>query len=887
MQTQTLENDKSLLDASSRIALAAFLHDLGKFAQRAGIPVDKEALEICKQLDCPRPEGAGGANSVAHVHAAYTTVAMEAIENHLPNMADHDAFPFAAWKGQDTDDSLINAASRHHKPDTFLQWVVAMADRMASGFGKEEFEQYNRAMEDTNLHTARQLTLLEQINIKDSVTGVDKADLKYRYALKPLSPDTLFPVLAKGYEDGSKQQAEREYRALWDEFVQSMDKIPASHQGNLSLWLDHFETLWGAYTQAIPAATVGNTRPDVSLYDHSRTTAALATALWRYHHETETTEASLNDEWNQNKFLLIQGDFFGIQSFIFASGGESTKRAAKLLRGRSFYVSMLSELASLKVLDALELPATSQIINAAGKFLIVAPNTPKTIEKLQQVQVALDQWFLDKSWGQSGIGLAWQSASAMDFVGSPAKGKSGFKQLIKQLFEKLEEAKHQRLNLCSGKSPAIFDDYLDSFDNNKGVCQIDGRSPGRHKLEGDKYIGDLAKDQMDCGDYLVKYDRLLISTEDLNHHTLGLPIFGYYISFTKLEDNNGNFDDLAAKGGLLRLWDYSLPQSANGVLWNGYARRNINAYVSRFDASSQQEAQRGRYKTLEHPDLGDIKTLNHLALDDRQPADNGNWMGETALMTLKGDIDNLGLMFQRGLGDPSFAKMASLSRQINSFFAIYLPWLCQSEPRFHNTYTVFAGGDDFFLIGPWRSTLELARVMRLKFVDYVANNSQVHFSVGLSMTKPGLPITWLAENAEQMLDRAKEYNPKTLETPPKNAVCCFNETMFWDEYDQLSSRSDRLDELKDTLDLSTGYVYGLLKLVDMREKVAEKPENAIWNSYFAYRTRRMLERSRGLNEDERQRRQTELAKDIAIEGIEKHGSRYRVALFTHLYKHRH
>ncbi len=155
--------------------------------------------------------------------------------------------------------------------------------------------------------------------------------------------------------------------------------MPKSHRNNWSLWLDHFETVWGVYTQAIPSATAFNIRPDVSLYDHSRVAAALATALWRYHHERgETDEVTAKElkaqeqSWQDKKFLLIQGDFFGIQDFIFASGGETNKRAAKLLRGRSFYVSLLSECAALKVLDALDLPSTSQVINAAGKFMIVA-----------------------------------------------------------------------------------------------------------------------------------------------------------------------------------------------------------------------------------------------------------------------------------------------------------------------------------------------------------------------------------------------------------------------------------------------------------------------------------------------------------------------------------
>ena len=43
----------NLSDPSTRIALAALLHDLGKLAERARIEVNREQLEIWKQLDCP------------------------------------------------------------------------------------------------------------------------------------------------------------------------------------------------------------------------------------------------------------------------------------------------------------------------------------------------------------------------------------------------------------------------------------------------------------------------------------------------------------------------------------------------------------------------------------------------------------------------------------------------------------------------------------------------------------------------------------------------------------------------------------------------------------------------------------------------------------------
>jgi CRISPR-associated protein Csm1 len=888
-----------LLEQSSRIALAAFLHDLGKFAERARIEVDQETLNANKQLYCPHhKKHVDDKGWFSHVHAAYTGLAMDIIEGHMPKLKGDNCTPFGSWKTKDADDSFINAAAKHHKPDSFLQWIIATADRVASGFDREEFEEYNLGEDVThggkNHYTARQLTLFEQIN----QPGMAEKDFKFRYPLKPLSPESIFPVEAKQYETHTDKEAQDEYLELWQGFIQAIRQMPESHRNNWALWLDHFETAWGVYTQAIPSATAFHIRPDVSLYDHSRVAAALATALWRYHHENNDTgefaRKQLSDQqqsWQEKKFLLIQGDFFGIQDFIFASGGETNKRAAKLLRGRSFYVSLLSECAALKVLDTLELPSTSQVINAAGKFMIVAPNTPATIEKLKKVQQTLDGWFLKHSWGQAGVGLAWTEAACNDFRrhGADKQSESPYQKLIKSLFEQLEIIKNQRFNLCSSTAaPIVFSDFLDSFNNEKGVCRIDGRSPATVLLENEIWISDLANDQINTGAWLAKAERerILITREPLGMETaLKIPVFGYYISFAKSEEEQGKFGEQARNGNLLRAWDFSLPKSADQALWNGYARRNINAYVPIFDKKAEMEAVLGKYAGEDKLNFGEAKTLNHIACEDQTLQENHSWQGVAALSTLKGDVDNLGMIFQSGLGDEaSFSKTAALSRQINAFFTVYLPWLFQSNSQYRNTYTVFAGGDDFFLIGPWLSQIKLAGEMRQAFQRYVAHNSQVHFSAGISTAKPGLPINQLGDMAEEALEHAKAHNPEKAQIAPKNAVTCFNQRMFWDEFSALAARRERLQELHKEMNLSTGYVYGLLNLIDMAEKVHEKPENAIWHSYFAYRTVRMLERNKYLDKDQRKRRQIELAEEIANAGIIRHGGNYRVALFCHLYQ---
>jgi CRISPR-associated protein Csm1 len=259
-------------------------------------------------------------------------------------------------------------------------------------------------------------------------------------------------------------------------------------------------------------------------------------------------------------------------------------------------------------------------------------------------------------------------------------------------------------------------------------------------------------------------------------------------------------------------------------------------------------------------------------------------------MTLKGDVDNLGRIFQDGLQRPTFAKMAALSRQLNAFFAVYLPWLCRSE--YPNTYTVFAGGDDFFLIGPWHSTLKLAQRMKTEFHRYVAQNPDIHFSAGLSMTKPGLPIRQLANLAEEALDEAKSFNPDNRQAASKNAVTCFNLTVTWEKFDQLMKRRAGLEELTKEYALSTGYLYALLRYAGMAGEVKTRPEAALWHAHFCYSTRRLAESriksggNRKVTEAKRRQLQQNLAAEIVGQGIGPHLEAYKIVLFSYLYQQR-
>ncbi len=107
--------NSSLIGRSSRIALASFLHDLGKLAERSGIE-HQGRLEEHKQLYCPRRRLGPGDNNYfyTHIHAAYTGVAWDVLEatGHFPDLR-RQGEPFASSSDANATEPVpcANAAS--------------------------------------------------------------------------------------------------------------------------------------------------------------------------------------------------------------------------------------------------------------------------------------------------------------------------------------------------------------------------------------------------------------------------------------------------------------------------------------------------------------------------------------------------------------------------------------------------------------------------------------------------------------------------------------------------------------------------------------------------------------------------------------------------------
>ena len=291
-------------------AAAAMMHDLGKLTKEGGLEITKDYENNNAGLYQPFYSG-----RYTHDHALYTARFIEEAENLLP--------PQLKGRLGTSNQSFINLAARHHKPETPWEWIIAISDRISSGWDRANFDsEYNAAINWRDYRKTRLLSAFEYLLRDDEKYLSNYDSYKYCYPLRELSPTAIFPILKKEGVPAKDAEAKDEYKRLYDNFFNDLKGL-RHREDNLALWLDHFDSLMLIYTANIPAARAGTVIPDVSLYDHARATAAIAAALYSYHREHNTlTEEAVRNE-SSSVFLLIGGDFYGIQNYIFCDSGET------------------------------------------------------------------------------------------------------------------------------------------------------------------------------------------------------------------------------------------------------------------------------------------------------------------------------------------------------------------------------------------------------------------------------------------------------------------------------------------------------------------------------------------------------------------------------------
>ncbi|GIV62384.1 MAG: type III-A CRISPR-associated protein Cas10/Csm1 [Rhodothermaceae bacterium] len=704
---------------------AALLHDLGKFIERAKSAEWREHAEAYVRR---------GEASRNYAHRRYSAA-------FIHHYAERKAFlkrgaeTLTLWHHRGDDSSKQDYEPIDRKG--VLLKLLRIADDCASAERNAE-----DTLEPQKYYLARLRSPFNDIEMKRSASGestIRASEAMYLNA-EPLSirRSALFPEAAHPAFD------QNPYTGLVRRFLEEFEHIDT---------LDGLYALMEKYLHAVPAQTpvkFNNVErlavPDINLFDHSRTVAAIALCLYDEYREgawrgQDDRILSTDHETLPPPCLLVRGDVSGIQDFIF---NIKSKGAAKQLKARSFYVQLLTRVVARFLLDRLDLRAANLLFDGGGNFYLLAPHC--RVDKLQSLRDELERACLHEDLYLS---LGWTPVSITDF-------KQGFTKKWREAFEACERRKQRRFQ---GLGLQVFDPFPPRNEDRlaNGFKKLTVKLSRAQGLE----ITDQAQG-IDVPSLL--FDRL-----------------GYGVRLPEREDRKAvvfNDTDFAGK-------------------WAGF-----EFLVNRLPRWSSEAAAAWNEN---HPDeeepahAGGIVEFQRLAKQAQERT------GTDKLGVLKLDVDNLGKLFTNGLPENArtIGRIASLSRTLKWFFEGYVNHLLD-EGTFEwmdadgttkkaafgpELYVIFSGGDDFFAVGAWDAVFAFARCLRAEFGAFTGRHPGITFSAALLVVDPSYPVTQFARLAEERLDAAKHADDR------KNRINVFGEVLTWNEFEAAAGIRDRLSEL--------------------------------------------------------------------------------------------
>lgn len=717
------------------IIIAAWIHDVGKFAQRADVSeLYDEGLEgqYCKITKDGR---------YTHQHVIYTEGFLSKYRDVLPDSVN--------WE------HVKELAANHHNPSSYYDWIIAEADRLSSGsdrcniLGEKECDenQFDEEKEKLKFYEKPMLHILSSLQLDDKPEP-EKAYCK----MAVLDNDNVL-------SDKDYKTSKEEYKKLWDDFVKNFQKLQNLSYDNFLLSLN---SLLERYWWCIPSAT--NVDTDISLYQHSKTTAAFAATMYQYQKAMNAEKESDLKKYNEEKFMFINGDISGIQKYIFDL--KTTKDNAKLLRAKSFQLWALGEILSQYITKQFEVSYANIMTSAGGKFIILVPNTTKAQELLPRIQFKVEEYFLNEFAGKLAVIISeGKTASCYDLQ------KENVQTLINQIGDEADIAKSKKMQKVLQKHNAVLEKQYDDLQKN-GECPKCGIfAASAPEGEDDERECISCKILTDIGRKLVKSAKVVLKTDKLLH-------FGQMIKlFEWDQDCDFSYSINEYKAGLPVMYlPYVAPKDDDGDL-------------------------------LTFEDIANLST------------------GNKKLAMFKADIDNLGLVFSQSLGDRmSFSRYADLSHMLHYFFSSFYAWFVNSKTDQHGKlykeriYTVFSGGDDLCILGSWDTVLQFALDFRKALAKFTNNNPSVTISGGITLVNSKVPVRNIADEAEELLEKSKGKDGK-------NAITVFGTTVSWEEYEKCLEDGKYLQEQlelnkKDSKQgVSKGVIYKFLDFANRAEKI--------------------------------------------------------------------
>lgn len=714
--------DKKILET----AYAGILHDIGKFYQRT-----ENASTLNKEEKYFTPNGDGK----SHVHSGYTARFFK--------------------KYLQLEDSIMLAASNHHLKDLDgMENIIKRADCIASKIDRSDARLDIEEKRKRDVHAFRKLRLISILNVINFSKNNYLLETKDYATFKLDSIDKLDNPIVD-YKLLDKKDSVEEYNQLFKLFVNEVNENNYL-LGTLNPHKFHrMYALLYKYTSLIPSSTFETSKQTVSLFDHLKLTAAIASCLIQS---------------KQENFYMVEFDISGIQRFIYnVTEGDKTKpKLAKSLRGRSILVSIITNAVIYALLHEFSLTQANIIFNTGGGAVILLPY----LDDVETRVVALFTKIIDELYQRFNASLTLVY---------------GLEQLTgdQLYFFKTEKALSLKVQLENNKNKKyrniISRDFIHKTLDSNQLCPMCNSEP----ISSDGLCS-MCKKIIKISDYYTNHD-----------------CFSIYYSFTEMDDSMLDLGFVKIK--FIDDFDHHLINQeefyyidAINHFKAGNVKLLANLVAKKDDTTMTFEE---LCQTL--PEQYGLQKLGILKMD----IDN---LGAVFAFGLKQVNDSS--ILQRSL-----SKYLTLSRFIEIFFGQTLKHLCkevslQLQIEHENIFYInYAGGDDLVILGPAYAIVTLAAAIHSEFKKFVYNQD-ITLSAGIHFQTPKKPVRFGIKVADKALTLSKE-NKKDGKLV-KNAITIFDKTVAFDEFLELFEKVKKYCNYLNNQKISKSLFYSLLRLLE-------------------------------------------------------------------------
>ncbi len=621
-------------------------------------------------------------------------------------------------------DEILNQVRYHHKkllsaakvPNDSLAYITYISDNIAAAADRRKAD-----TEGTGF-----VRELAQHSIFNLLNG--HSDTTMSYSPMMLTGDINYP------SDGEIKFNAQFYGECVRNITDCMKAIEPTAQ-----YINSLLEIMEANISYVPSSTSLGEVADISLFDHCKMTAAIASSIFEYLNEKNEADYHkvlfYNEQnfYDEKAFLLYSLDISGIQDFIYNITSEG---ALKALRSRSFYLELLMESMIDDLLENLGLSRVNLIYSGGGHAYIIMGGTDKNQRVLAEFEKNINDWFMQNSKTALYVSGGYVLCSANDLKNEQ---EGSYKNLFREISNRISSKKSHRY---TAQEIIALNSY--KADETERECS------GCFRAENLRDSGrcSLCEALIAFSKDVQKGDFYTVVSECPSEPHLPLPN-GRYL----LTDTENSLRRRMKEPTYLRSYSKNEMYSGQNLacsIWVG-------------------DYQFGH-------DFHDFTT---------------NSSGIERLGVIRADIDDLGKAFVQGFENEkdkdyyvTLSRTSTFSRKLSLFFKRHINGILENGVCFltnehkdgkRKASIVYSGGDDLFVVGEWADIIGFAVDLDNEVQKFT--QGKLTLSAGIAIFPEKHPVASMARQTGELEEVAKSH-------PGKNAVAIFDENSVysWEEF---------------------------------------------------------------------------------------------------------